>query len=301
VDLGLFQNVAQNRRRSVWLILLSIVVTISLGGVIGAASSGSPWAGIGIAGVIATVLALFAWHQGSSFVLSSAGAKEIGKEDDSVLVNVVEEVAIAAGLPRPRIYLIDDPGMNAFATGISPDQACVAVTRGLRDALSRDELQGVMAHEMAHVGNYDTRVMILLSVLVGTVAIMSDMFLRGRMYRGRGRNQGAMMLVAILFAVLAPLASMMLQFAVSRKREYLADATAATMTRNPDALADALEKLGGRGKLEGANRGTQHLFIVNPFRTRQELSSAFATHPPLRERVRRLRSLAGRHAARSST
>jgi len=276
------------------LILGAVVLLAVLGGVLGAAMGHTPWLGIGVAVLLGSVLAAVAWSQGDSIVLGAAGAREIDVGDDAELVNVVEEMCIAAGLPRPKIYLIDSDAMNAFATGMRPDKAAVAVTRGLRARLNRAELQGVMAHEMAHVGNYDTRVMVLMAVIVGSIAIMSDVYLRGMRFRGRGKGAPVMALIAILLAILAPLAAVLIQLAVSRKREYLADATAAAMTRDPGALADALEKLSGcREKLESANRGTQHLFIVNPFRLRQQLNNPFASHPPILERIRRLRQLAG--------
>ena len=297
--LGLFQNIDANRRRSVVLILGAIVFLMLVGLALGATTDVTPWAGMAVALVVGIVLTLIAWNQGGSIVLGAVGAREIAKRDDPELVNVVEEMCIASGLPRPRIYLIDSSATNAFASGMKPEESVVAITRGLREKLNRDELQGVIAHELAHVGNYDTRVMVLMAVIVGSVAILCDWYLRTMRFSGRGRGKGnALFLVlAILFAILAPLIAMLIQFAVSRRREYLADATAAAMTRNPGALADALEKLADtRERLETANRGTQHLFIVNPFRQRQERSSAFATHPPLAERIRRLRAIAGRYA-----
>jgi len=285
------------------LIVVAVLFLVALGALLGHASGVTPWGGMGAAAVIGVILALVAWFQGSSIVLATAGAREVSREEDRELVNVVEEMAIASGLPKPRVYMVDTAAMNAFAAGIKPEESVVAVTRGLREKLTREELQGVVAHEMSHIGNYDTRVMILMAVLVGSVAILSDWYLRsmrfGARRSGRGKGQGIIVLIAVLCAVLAPLFAMMIQFAVSRQREYLADATGAAMTRNPGALADALEKLGGSGvRLETANRGTQHLYIVNPFRLHQNLNSPFASHPPLAERIRRLRALAGRQAAR---
>jgi heat shock protein HtpX len=301
-DLGLFDHIDQNRRKSVILIVSSVVFLGIVGGVLGAALGAPPWGGIAAAAAVGVVMALIAWGQGSNIMLAVAGAKEISKHDDPELVNVVEEMCIASGLPRPRIFMMDTQAMNAFATGMKPDSSAVAVTRGLRDALTREELQGVMAHELAHVGNRDTMVMVLMAVIVGSVAIISDFFLRTMFWTGgsrrssNGKGNALIAVVGILLAIVAPLAAAMIQFGVSRKREYLADATGAAMTRNPGALADALEKLGGcKTKLESANRGTQHLFIVNPFRIHQNLNSPFATHPPIDERIRRLRALAGRY------
>jgi heat shock protein HtpX len=304
VDRGLFDHIDSNRRRSVALIAVAVLFLVGLGALLGHETGATPWGGMAIAGVVGAVYCLVAWFQGSSIVLATAGAREVGRGEDPELVNVVEEMAIASGLPRPRIYLVDTPAMNAFATGMKPSEGVVAVTRGLRERLSREELQGVVAHEMAHIGNYDTRVMVLMAVLVGSVAILSDWYLRSMRFRrggrrGGGKGEGLLLLLAVLLAVLAPLLATLLQFAVSRQREYLADATGAAMTRNPGALADALEKLGRAGtKLETANRGTQHLFIVNPFHLHQNWNTAFASHPPLAERIRRLRALAGPRAPR---
>jgi heat shock protein HtpX len=284
------------------LIVGAMVLLMLVGAGLGISTDVTPWAGMAIALVIGIVMTLVAWNRGSSIVLSAVGAREIAKRDDPELVNVVEEMCIAANLPRPKIYRIDSAATNAFASGMKPEESVVAITRGLREQLSRDELQGVIAHELAHIGNYDSRVMVLMAVMVGSVAILSDWYLRTMRFSGRARGKGgaAFLIVGILLAILAPIAAMMIQFAVSRRREYLADATAAAMTRNPGALADALEKLAdSRQRLETRNHGTQHLFIVNPFRQRQKRSSAFATHPPIDDRIRRLRSIAGRFAQRA--
>lgn len=301
MDLGLFDHIDYNRRRSVLLIVLAVAFLCLVGGVFGHATTGVPWGGILLAAILGAILAAIAWNQGGAIVLAASGAREIQKADDPELFNVVEEMAIAGGLPMPRVFLMEDGAMNAFATGVHPSKAAVAVTRGLRARLNRDELQGVVAHEMAHIGNYDTRVMVLLAVTVGTVAILSDILLRSLRYsrggRSRGKGGAVILIVAILLAILAPIISRLIQFAVSRQREYLADATGAALTRNPGALADALEKISGcADRLDTANRGTQHLFIVNPFRAAEERNHPFMSHPPVRERIARLRQLAGRYA-----
>jgi len=305
MDLGLFDHIDRNRRRSVVLILVATAFLVGLGALLGRASGTTPWGGMAGAAVIGVVLSLVSWFQGSSIVLATAGAQEVSRDEDPELVNVVEEMAIASGLPKPKVFMIETPAMNAFAAGMNPKEACVAVTRGLREKLTREELQGVVAHEMAHIGNYDTRVMVLMAVIVGSVAILSDWYLRSMRFRqsgrgkGGGKGEGIVILIAILCAILAPLFAMLIQFAVSRQREYLADATGAAMTRNPGALADALEKLGGSGaKLDTANRGTQHMYIVNPFHLHQNWNTPFASHPPIDERIRRLRALEGKRAPR---
>jgi heat shock protein HtpX len=237
-------------------------------------------------------------------VLAASRAKEITHEDAPVLFNVVEEMTIAAGLPMPKVYIIEDSAPNAFATGRDPEHASVAVTSGLLEKLDRDELQGVIAHEMSHVGNFDIRYAMLVGVLVGTTVLISDFFLRGLWFsggaRGGGRGGGGggpiqlvMIVVAILLAILAPLFARLLQLSISRQREYLADATAVQLTRNPKGLADALQKISGdREVLEAANRATAHLYIVNPVkRFEKRAKGLFSTHPPIEDRIEILRSM----------
>ncbi|NOZ20085.1 MAG: M48 family metallopeptidase, partial [Planctomycetes bacterium] len=224
------------------------------------------------------------------------------------LVNVVEEMAIASGLPVPKIYLIEDSAPNAFATGRTPETACVAITRGLLDKLNRDELQGVMAHEMSHIQNRDILFMTLAGIMLGVIVLLADFYLRhiwwtggrrrSRSGRGGGGAQAIMIVVAILLAILAPIMARLLYFAVSRKREYLADASAAELTRYPEGLASALEKIAGdKEVLEVANRATAPMYIVNPIKPFEERARRFSgltsTHPPLKDRVAVLRSMAG--------
>ncbi len=232
-------------------------------------------------------------------VLAASRAKEITHDDAPLLYNVVEEMTIAAGLPMPKVYIIDDSAPNAFATGRDPEHASVAVTSGLLKKLDRDELQGVIAHEMAHVGNFDIRYAMLVGVLVGTTVLISDFFLRGLWFGGgRGRGGGGlpqviMLIVAIALAILAPLFARLLQLSISRQREYLADATAVQLTRNPKGLADALQKISGdREVLEAANRATAHLYIVNPIKKFEKRAKGlFSTHPPIEERIEILRQM----------
>ena len=237
--------------------------------------------------------------------LASAGAKKIEKADAPQLWNVVEEMCVASGLPMPKVYLIEDSALNAFATGRKPETASVAITRGLLDRLNREELQGVMAHEMSHVGNRDILFATLMAVLVGSIVLISHMLLRG-MFWGGGRRrrsssdggggvQAILMVAGILFAILAPIFAKILQLAVSRQREYLADATAARLTRNPRGLASALRKLTSDTEvLESANRATAHMYIVNPIKKLEARAKGmFSTHPPIEDRVERLLSMAG--------
>lgn len=257
------------------------------------------------------VFAIGGYYEGASVVLGISGAKEIQHADDPELFNVVEEMAIAAGVPMPKVYLIYDPALNAFATGRDPQHAAVAITTGLRSQLTRDELQGVIAHEMAHVRNYDIRLMLLLAVLIGTIVILCDMFLRimrfsaltGGSRRSRSSNDqgnkggGAIVIVLIILglvlAIIAPLLAQIIQMAVSRQREYLADATAVELTRYPQGLANALRKLADHNQpMKNATRGTAHLFIVNPIKKFANRGhSMFASHPPLQQRIERLEAL----------
>jgi len=259
---------------------------------------------IGTALVVAVIMIIFSYYGGAGAILAVSRAREIRKSDDPQLFNVIEEMTIAANMPMPRIFVINDTAMNAFATGRDPQHAAVAITRGLRDRLTRDELQAVMAHEMSHVRNFDIRLALFVAVLVGLVVLMADFFLRylwwgGGSRRSRGKGGGAgqlvIMLVAILLAILAPLFAKLIQLAVSRQREYLADATAAEMTRQPEALASALAKLEADTEvLEVANRGTAHLYIVNPFKPHErrfKASKLFRTHPEIADRISRLMSI----------
>jgi heat shock protein HtpX len=267
---------------------------------------GAALAGIGLisAGVTLTF--------GDKVVLSMNGAREVTPEAEPVLHNVVEEMAIAAGLPKPRVYVMESAALNAFATGLSPQKSAIAVTRGLLQTLTREQLQGVVAHEMGHVLNLDTRYMVAVGIMVGLIALVSDVVLR--MFRfgsfssgsrrrssnsssdskGGGGAQLIVFAIMLVFLILAPIAAQLVRFAVSRQREYLADATSVQLTRNPVGLIGALEKLGA-GETKGpeiGNRATQHLFIVNPLRNFGENASAlFATHPSIKERIQRLQNL----------
>jgi heat shock protein HtpX len=235
-----------------------------------------------------------------------SGAKPIAKEDDPQLYNIVEELAIASGLPIPKLYVIETPAMNAFATGRDPQHAAVAVTRGLRERLGRDELQGVLAHELSHVKNFDIRFMTLMAVLVGTVVLLADVGLRSLFWGGRGRRRSSgrggggivmlvILLVAILLAIIAPVLATLIQLASSRQREFLADASASRMTRYPEGLARALEALAADAEpMPEASRATAHLFIIQPMMAsgrRRTTSSIWSSHPDIEERVARLRSI----------
>jgi heat shock protein HtpX len=305
MDRGTFRDrIAVNRRNSLLLIAGFLGFVTVFGYVIGYAWLGDPSRalfGLVLAFIVGTVSGLATYYGGDRMVLAASRAKEITHEDAPVLFNVVEEMAIASGSPMPKVYLIEDSAPNAFATGRDPEHASVAVTSGLLEKLNRDELQGVIAHEMSHVGNYDIRYAMLVGILVGTTVLISDFFLRGLWFgggRGRQREGGGqiqliMIAVAIIFAILAPLFARLLQLSISRQREYLADATAVQLTRNPKGLADALQKISGDQEvLEVANRATAHLYIANPIKKFEKRARGlFSTHPPIEERIQILRSL----------
>ena len=302
---GTFRDrIAANRRNSLLLIAGFLGFVTVFGYVIGYAWLGDPSRalfGLVLAFIVGTVSGLATYYGGDRMVLAASRAKEITHEDAPVLFNVVEEMAIASGSPMPKVYRIEDSAPNAFATGRDPEHASVAVTSGLLEKLNRDELQGVIAHEMSHVGNYDIRYAMLVGILVGTTVLISDFFLRGLWFgggRGRQREGGGqiqliMIAVAIIFAILAPLFARLLQLSISRQREYLADATAVQLTRNPKGLADALQKISGDQEvLEVANRATAHLYIANPIKKFEKRARGlFSTHPPIEERIQILRSL----------
>jgi heat shock protein HtpX len=296
-------RIAANKRNSVFLIACFLAFVAVFGYVIGYAWIGDPVSaifGLVLAFVVGTISGLATYYGGDRMVLAASRAREITHEDAPVLFNVVEEMAIAGGLPMPKIYIIEDAAPNAFATGRDPEHASVAVTSGLLEKLDRDELQGVVAHELAHVGNLDIRYAMLVGILVGTTVLISDFFLRGLWFGGSGRRregggqaQLIMMIVAIVLAILAPFFARLLQLSISRQREYLADSTAVQFTRNPKGLADALQKISGDSEvLEVANRATAHLYIVNPIKKFEERAKGiFSTHPPVEERIQILRSL----------
>src|SRR5919199_2385185 len=306
-DQGTFrERIARNRRNSLLLIAAFLAFITVFGYIIGWAWLGDPvqaLVGLAFALVVGAVAGLVSYYGGDKMVLAASRAREITHDDAPVLFNVVEEMSIAAGLPMPKIYIVDDTAPNAFATGRDPEHASVAVTSGLLEKLDRDELQGVIAHEMSHVANFDIRYSMLVGILVGTTVLISDFFLRGLWFGGgRGGRRGGdggnqlqliMMLVAIVLAILAPLFARLLQLSISRQREFLADATAVRLTRNPKGLADALQKISDdREVLEVANRATAHLYIVNPIKKFEKRSKGlFSTHPPIEERIQILRSM----------
>jgi heat shock protein HtpX len=299
---------AVNRRNSVILILAVAALLAALGFAIGYGTTGAVEGAFGVttgAIVLAMLLSVGSYFAGDKLVLATSGAKEVSEQSAPQLMNVVREISLAAGAPMPKVYLIEDTAPNAFATGRDPKHASIAITTGLLQKLDREELQGVVAHELGHVRNLDIRFALLVAVLVGSIALLADFFLRftfwgGGRRGGRGREGGGglaaiIFVVAIVLAILAPIVARFVQLAVSRQREYLADATSVELTRNPRGLERALAKIAGdKEVLEVANRATQHLYFTNPIKKfEQRSSSMFSTHPAIVERINRLRQLTG--------
>lgn len=299
--------IARNRRNSVLLVagfvlFVGVLVGVLASGFLSAAPRHSALAA-GIAILGAGLVSVWSYYGGGKAILALSGAARIRKRDDPELYNVVEEVAIAAGIPVPAVHLIDDTALNAFATGRDPAHAAVAITRGLRQRLSRDQLQAVIAHEVSHVRHYDIRLSMLLATLVGTVVLLTDTCWRGLRFRAwnGGRRRGSagggggaiLFAVAIVLSIVAPAAARMIQMAASRQREYLADAGAVDLTRNPEAMIAALRTLGSDQEvLEGANRATAHLYIVQPIKKWEKRAAGlFSSHPPLQLRIERLEQL----------
>ena len=291
--------------------MAALVVALlgALGFTIGFGLSGDPATGVAItagAALLGTLVGVGTYFAGDSLVLTVSGAREVDEGAAPQLLNVVRELAIAANVPMPQVYVIDDTAPNAFATGRDPKHASLAITTGLLEKLDREELQGVIAHELSHVRNLDIRFSLIVGVMVGTIAILADFFLRftfwGGAGRGRDRDSGGsggvqtvIFIIAIALAIVAPLISRFIQLAVNRQREYLADASAIELSRNPYGLERALAKIAGDAEvLEVANRGTQHMYFTNPIKKFEQRSSGLmSTHPPIIDRINRLRQLTG--------
>jgi heat shock protein HtpX len=308
-----YSEESANRRNSFLLAIVVVAFLGVFGFVIGYAigyANGDPvvW-GVGalaIAIAFGVLSALGSYYGGDQLVLASSHAQEVQPEQAPQLYNVVGEMATAAGVPMPKVYIIDDPSPNAFATGRDPQHSSIAVTSGLLQKMNREELQGVIGHEMSHVRNYDIRFTLIVGVLVGSIALLAQLFLRYTFWFGGGRrsnndnNNGGgglailFLVIGVVMAILAPIFTALVQMAVSRQREYLADASSVELTRNPHGLESALAKLASDNEsLHSANGATQHLYIVNPLKKLGGGSALFSTHPPIVDRINRLRQLTG--------
>jgi heat shock protein HtpX len=303
----MWELIQANKRKSIFIFIGMGLLLILIGFIFGSyyASDEGGFFGIFLALILWAVLSMISYFAGSKILLAVSGAKEVTKEVHPQLFNVVEEMRIAANLPHtPKIYIMSDAAPNAFATGIKPENSAIAVTAGLLGSLNRDELQGVVAHEMSHILNRDVLVMTFAGMMLGAITLMSEVFSRslwfggGSRYKSKSSDKGGqgqiiIMVVAIALAILGPIMAQLLYFAISRKREYLADASAVRLTRYPEGLASALEKISGSNlDLKTANKVTAPMYIINPLKKKgMQISNLSSTHPPINERIKILRSM----------
>jgi len=300
--MNIYSAISANKNKT-WLIMLLFVLIITTVVYVFSKALGYGLGFAGIALILAGFTSIGSYYYSDKIVLATAKAKQIQKSDNPELFNIVENLCIGDGLPMPKIYIINDDSPNAFATGRDPKHAIVCVTTGIFALLDKSELEGVIAHELSHVKNFDIRLMGIVAVLVGFIAILANLFTYQLMWGGLGNDredrnnnlQVIFLIIGIVLAILSPIVATLIQLAVSRKRELLADASGVLLTRYPEALASALDKLSkDPHSLKSASNATAHLFIVNPFKgksTRQWFTSLFDTHPPIEERIKILRSM----------
>jgi heat shock protein HtpX len=304
--MSIYTHIDKNKRETFLIIALFIAFISFLGWFIGEwfFYEGAGPTFIGIAFLFSGISGFFSYYNSDKIVLALSKAKPVTPEENSYIHNLVGNLCIGAGLPKPKIYVIDDTSMNAFATGRDPEHGVICFTTGIISRLENLELEGVIAHELSHIGNYDIRLMSIVSILVGTVTLLADGFTRGRFYRG-GRSSkrssssssagGIILLIGVVFMILSPIIANLIKLAIGRNREYLADSSAALLTRYPQGLASALKKLSGdREILEAANGATAHMYIVSPLMAvgaRGVMANMFNTHPPIEDRIKRLESM----------
>lgn len=292
----LYDQINSNKRRS-WVLLVTVLVlVIGTVALYSYAVRGDFFLPI-LAAVFILPSSLIGYYSGDKIALALNKAREVSEGEAPELHRIVENLAITAGTPKPKVHIIDSPALNAFATGRDPEHASIAVTTGLISRLDRSELEGVLAHELSHVKNYDIRFATLVAIFVGFVVMLSDLFLRmtffggGRRDNREGGQAGAVLaVVGLILLILSPIVAKLIQLAISRQREYLADSSGALLTRYPEGLARALEKISSGPELKSAGQSTAHLFIANPFRGKS-MASWFSTHPPVEERIKRLRQM----------
>lgn len=298
--MSIYSQIDSNKRRTFVIMAFFIAFVTFLAYIFGQSSGyGLSWAGTAL--IVSGIFTLASYYWSDKLILTISGAHQISEKENPLLFRIVENLCIGAGLPMPKVYVINDSAPNAFATGRDPEHTVLCVTTGLLDKLERLELEGVIAHELSHIKNYDTRLMGIVAILVGVVALLADWFMRSLWWGGktdreeRSNVQVIFVILGIIFAILSPLIATLIQLAISRRREFLADASAALLTRYPEGLAHALEKISkDREVLEAATNATAHLYIINPFKGK-DFSAWFAglfnTHPPVEERIRTLRSM----------
>jgi heat shock protein HtpX len=286
----MYEQIASNKRRTVFLLLFFLIILWALGYLIGKAT-GNPGI-LFFIGLFSIGYSIISYFGGARWALALNRAKEIEKKDDPRLWRIVENLSITDGLPMPRVYIMDDPSPNAFATGRNYNNSYVCATTGLLQIMDDNELEGVMAHELGHVKNYDMRVNTLAFALVGIISLVADFFLRWSFWgNDRENNNQLLVVLALVAAIIAPLAASLLQLAISRRREYLADATGALTTRYPEGLASALEKIEKVGSVTKVqNTSTAHMFFANPLKN-QGFLNLFSTHPPVEARIKALKEM----------
>lgn len=298
--MNIYSEINANKMKTWLIIFLFVIFITTILFIYGKASGyGLSYAGIGL--IISGLMGFASYYYSDKMILGMSGAKQIAKKDNPQLFRTVENLCIGSGIPMPKVYIINDSAINAFATGRDPKHSIVCVTTGILDRLSKVELEGVIAHELSHVRNYDIRLMSIVVILVGLVALLADFFMRSLWFGGNRRRddrsnvQGIFLMIGIILAILSPLIATLIQLAVSRKREFLADASGALLTRYPEGLASALEKISkDKEPLEAANNATAHLYISNPFKSKASghwFANIFNTHPPIEERIKILRSM----------
>jgi heat shock protein HtpX len=298
--MNVYKAISSNVWKSYLILFLFIVFTWTIAYIFGQASGNGPVIGVGIF-IFSIIYSFISYFYSDKIVLATSGAQQIEKKDNPQLFHIVENLAIGDGIPMPKVFIINDASPNAFATGRDPKHASVAATTGILERLNKAELEGVLAHELSHVKNYDTRLLAITAVLVGFISLLTNIFMQQMWFGGFRRDdrnsnaQSIFIIVAIVLAIIAPIVASLIQLAVSRKREFLADASGALLTRYPEGLASALEKISSDPRpLRTASNATAHLFIVNPFKGQGFsgwLTNMFSTHPPIEERIKILRSM----------
>lgn len=296
----MYKQIDSNKRKTALLIAIFIAVVLLIGWIFSQTTEFG-YSSLIIAAIISIAMSLTSYYQGDKIALATSGAKgPISQNDNQYVYRLVENLSITAGLPMPKVYLINDPAINAFATGRNPKHASIAITTGAVEKLQNEELEGVIAHELSHIKNYDILLMTVVIVLIGIIALLSDWFLRIQFWGGgkkdndSGRLGMILMIIGVILLILSPIIGQLIKLAISRKREFLADASASLLTRYPAGLANALEKIKTENmSVKKSNNATAHLYFASPFgRTKHALSGLFATHPPIEQRIETLRKMA---------
>lgn len=294
----MYSQIDSNKQKSILLLMLAAALVVALSYVFSIARGGNGYDGLFVGILLSFGITSISYFQGDKIALMTTGAKATTKEDNRYVYNMLENLCITTGIPMPKLYIIEDQAINAFATGRKPETASIAVTRGAIEKLENEELEGVLSHELSHIKNYDIRFMMLVAVLVGSISIMANIFLHtGRLSRRDNNREGGNItavfaIIGVVLAILSPIIAELIKLAVSRRREYLADASGSLITRYPEGLAKALEKIASENRpMANASSATAHLFISSPF-SGKKFAGLFSTHPPVDDRIKKLREMA---------